>query len=317
MGKSKFLDMTDNTINHPNFIIGGTSAGGTSFLSAILVQHPQIYLPKDMRPEPHYFYKSWEYQKGVDYYLTRWFPSIPKTAIAVGERSSSYLFGGKSVAKKIFDAYPSMKFIFTLRSPVERTWANYRYTVLQGLEDLSFEDALMNEADRVKAQTGIWAEIQPHNYTGRGFYARQLRDYLEFFPKESILVIKSELLSSQTETELSKIYNFLGLSVQEFDFIRAPDHTSVNVINPKLQMDLRRYFGDRFDKVIEAIRREEGLDIFNKCSLDSEKLELLSRNMTGSKLPMPTAVRSYLNNLFAADLSDLSQIVDFDLSDWK
>ena len=27
----------------PNFLLGGTSAGGTSFLSAILLQHPQIY----------------------------------------------------------------------------------------------------------------------------------------------------------------------------------------------------------------------------------------------------------------------------------
>ena len=308
--------MANNIINHPNFIIGGTAAGGTSFLSAILVQHPQIYLPKDMRPEPHYFYKSWEYQKGLDYYLKRWFLSIPQDAIAIGERSSSYLFGGKSVAKKIFDTYPGMRFIFTLRSPVERTWANYRYTVLQGLEDLSFEDALKKEADRVAAQTGIWAEIQPHNYTGRGFYARQLRDYLTFFPKESILIIKSELLSSQTNTELRKIYNFLGLSVQEFDFIRAPDHTSNNVINPKLQMNLRHYFGNRFDKVIEAIRREEDLNIFNKCSLDSEKLELLLHNMKDSKAPMPTAARSYLNNLFAPDIAELSHLVDFDLSDW-
>ena len=44
------------------FIIGGTAASGTSYLSATLVQHPQIYLPQEMRPEPHFFYKSWEYK---------------------------------------------------------------------------------------------------------------------------------------------------------------------------------------------------------------------------------------------------------------
>jgi hypothetical protein len=303
--------------SHPNFIIGGTAAGGTSFLSAILVQHPQIYLPKEMRPEPHYFYKSWEYQKGIDCYLTRWFAGVPETTIAIGERSSSYLFGGETVAKKIFDAYPSMKFIFTLRNPIERTWANYRYTVLQGLEDLSFEDALRNEAARVAAQTGIWAEIQPHNYTGRGFYAAQLCDYLKYFPKESVLTIKSELLSSQTDAELRKIYKFLGLTNLDFDYVRAPDHTSVNVINPKLQKELRQYFGDRFDKLIEATRREEGLERFIISSRDAEKVALLSSNMTGNKVPMPSAARAYLTNLFAADISELGQLVDFDLSDWK
>lgn len=303
--------------NHPNFIIGGTAAGGTSFLSSILVQHPQIYLPKEMRPEPHYFYKSWEYQKGIDSYLTRWFVNVPETAIAIGERSSSYLFGGENVARKIFDAYPGMKFIFTLRNPIERTWANYRYTVLQGLEDLSFEDALRNEAARVAEQSGVWAEIQPHNYTGRGFYAKQLRDYLIFFPKESVLTIKSELLSSQTDVELKKIYKFLGLTTLNFEYVRVPDHTSVNVTNPKLQKELRQYFGDRFDKVIEATRREEALEKFIACSLDAEKLALLSNNMTGHKEPMPAVARAYLNNLFAADISDLRQFVDFDLSDWK
>jgi len=301
----------------PNFIIGGTAAGGTSFLSAILVQHPQIYLPKEMRPEPHYFYKSWEYQKGIGYYLSRWFSDVPSTAIAIGERSSSYLFGGDDIAKKIFDVYPSMKFIFTLRNPIERTWANYRYTVLQGLEDLSFEDALKNETARVSEQTGIWAEIQPFNYTGRGFYAAQLRDYLRFFPQESILTIKSELLSSQTDAELRKIYMFLNLTRLDFDYARAPDHTSVNVVNPKLQKELRQYFGDRFDKVIEATRREEDIEKFISCSLDAEKVALLSSNMTGKKIPMPAEARAYLTNTFASDIAELRQLVDFDLSDWK
>lgn len=301
----------------PNFIIGGTAAGGTSFLSSMLIQHPQIYLPKEMRPEPHFFYKSWEFEKGVNYYLERWFADIPSSSIAIGERSSSYLFGGRAVAEKIFNIYPRMKFIFTLRNPIERTWANYRYTVLQGLEDLSFEDALKNEASRISQQNGIWAEIQPHNYTGRGFYASQLCQYLNYFPAESILSIKSELLSTQTDLELSKITKFLNLSIVNFDYIRAPDHTSVSVFDPKLQKQLRGYFGDRFDKVIEAIRRNEDVEKFITSPLDMVKIKLLTNNMTGEKEAMPQAAREYLCQLFAEDIQSLSSLVDFDLSDWN
>jgi hypothetical protein len=302
---------------HPNFIIGGTAAGGTSFLSSILIQHPQIYLPKEMRPEPHFFYKSWEFEKGIDYYLQRWFSDIPTSSVAVGERSSSYLFGGKAVAEKIFNAYPRMKFIFTLRNPIERTWANYRYTVLQGLEDLSFEDALKNEETRISQQTGIWSEIQPHNYTGRGFYASQLRQYLNFFKSDAILPIKSELLSTQTDLELSKIYKFLGLRIVNFDYVRAPDHTSVNVLDPKLQKQLRSYFGDRFDKVIEATRRNEGFEKFITSPLDEIKIKLLKNNMTATKKRMPETAREYLRQLFAEDIKDLEGLVDFQLSDWN
>ena len=132
----------------PNFIIGGTSAGGTSFLTAAIIQHPDIYISKRMRPEPHYFYKSWEYQKGFQYYLDTWFSEYLGQK-AIGERSSSYIFGGEEVAEKIYKDLPDIKLIFIFRNPVERTWANYRVTVIQGLEELSFEDALKNEKQRI------------------------------------------------------------------------------------------------------------------------------------------------------------------------
>jgi len=304
-------------IKRPNFIIGGTAAGGTSFLAAILFQHPEIYLPAEMRPEPHYYYKSWEYKKGLDYYLSRWFHEVPDTAIAIGERSSSYLFGGSSVAQKIAADFPDMKFIFTLRNPIERTWANYRYTVLQGLEDLSFEEALEKEQERIEAQADIWAEIQPYNYTGRGYYAKQIKQYLDYFPRENIMLIKSELLSSQTSVELNKIYRFLGLSIFDFQHSNAPDHTSVNVVNPKLQMNLRKYFSDRFDKVIEAIRKEEKIDSLIVAHEDQEKINSLKNNLTSDKMPMPHSARTYLQKLFSKDIKDLEAFVDFQLADWK
>lgn len=301
----------------PNFIIGGTPAGGTSFLASILVQHPNIYLPKEMRPEPHYFYKSWEYEKGINYYLSRWFSEVPEAVKAIGERSSSYLFGGEIVAKKIAAEYPAMKFIFTLRNPIERAWANYRYTVLQGLEELTFEEALEKEPRRILNQTGIWAEIQPHNYTGRGFYGSQIEGFLKHFPVENLLIIKSELLSSQTEVEIQKILKFLGLGLSHFDYIRVSDHSSCNVKEPKLQMELRGYFRDSFDKVIEAVRREEKLDRFISSHQDAEKIDLLKNNMTGRKEPMPKSSRKFLQALFLEDLKLLQSYVDFDLSDWK
>lgn len=303
-------------VKKPNFIIGGTAAGGTSSLSAMLVQHPQIYLPKEMRPEPHYYYKSWEYEKGLSYYLSRWFHEVPDTAIAIGERSSSYLFGGSSVAQKIAADFPDMKFIFTLRNPIERTWANYRYTVLQGLEDLPFEEALEREQERIGSQTGIWAEIQPYNYTGRGYYAKKIKQYLDYFPRENMLLIKSELLSSQTSVELEKIYRFLGLSIFDFQHSNAPDHTSVNVVDPKLQMVLRNYFSERFDKVIEAIRREEKIDSFIVAPEDQEKINSLRNNLTSDKMPMPHSARAYLQELFSKDIEALQAMVDFQLSDW-
>ena len=124
----------------PNFIISGAVASGTSFLSHSIKDHPQIYLPKIMRPECGFFYKSWEYKKGLDYYRRRWF-SDAMDEIAVGERSSLYLHGVfNNVAQRIRNSYPDIKLIFCLRNPTERAFANYRFTTFSSYYGLSNRD---------------------------------------------------------------------------------------------------------------------------------------------------------------------------------
>lgn len=309
--------MNNQNQRHPNFLIGGTAAGGTSFLSSILVQHPEIYLPKQMRPEPHFFYKSWEFEKGPKNYLDQWFGEVPERCIAVGERSSSYLFGGSAVAKRIAHAYPEMRFIFTLRNPIERTWANYRYTVLEGLETLSFEDALLSEEARISEQEGVWAEIQPHNYTGRGLYAEQLLDYLHFFPAENLLIIQSEALAKDTELQLARIYEFLGLNTLELSYRVPPNHTSVNVVDPVLQARLRQQFGANFDAVIECVRKDLDFNILRLSDQHQSLLSQLKSNLTPSKFEMSDWARAYLDKFFQKDLSKLENLVEFDISDWR
>jgi len=303
-------------LDAPNFLIIGTAAGGTSFLAEKLVQHPEIYLPKEMRPEPHFFYKSWEYSKGLDYYRSRWFASVPKTCIAVGERSSSYLFGGSEVAARVQLAYPDMKFIAVLRNPIERAWANYRYTVLEGLEELSFMNALLMEKTRIAQQDGIWAEIQPFNYTGRGLYAHQILAFLEFFPKDSMMLVKSEDLAARTREVLIQIMQFLGISMTDFEFGPATDHTSVDIRDPRLQKQLRESIGKPYDRLVEAVRRNELDAVVAKETVDPELVDLFSSNLTSNKSVMSDEARSYLKEIFIEEIELLASLVPFSVSDW-
>ena len=98
----------------PNFLIAGAAASGTSFLSSILMQHTDIYLPKEMRPEPHFFYYSDKYAHGIEWYKKKWFSDVKKQS-AIGERSSSYLSQRKR--KRISQNLPNIKLIFVLRNP--------------------------------------------------------------------------------------------------------------------------------------------------------------------------------------------------------
>ena len=124
----------------PNFIIIGSCAGGTSFLSSILAQHKEIYLPKIQRPEPNFFHYTHKYKKSISSYLHEWFSNV-KNEKAIGERSS-LLLTSKLAPQRLYKHFPKIKIIATLRNPVERAWANYRFTCLEGLETNTFLNSL-------------------------------------------------------------------------------------------------------------------------------------------------------------------------------
>ena len=299
----------------PNFIIGGSAAAGTSFLGSAIIQHPDIYLPYPMEPECHFFLKSWEYEQGLSYYQEKWFSDV-SSEIAIGERSSSYLFGGDLVAQRIYEACPSVKLIFTVRNPIERTWGNYRFTVLQGLESLSFKDALEQERERIAQQTGRWSEIQPHNYTGRGKYGANLQAFLKYFPREQILVIKSEQMSANPQEVFRQVFNFLNVD-PNFSPCKSPEYVALSVKSPAKQVEFRELLGDRITPVLEAVRRKEDPVALAENDKECEIISELVKNLENTKFAMNYAEREYLQAYFENDISLLSKLTSLDFSDWN
>ncbi len=308
--------MNISSFRHPNFLIGGAAASGTSFLVDLLTQHPLIFLPKEMRPEPHFFYKDWEYEKGITYYCERWFSDVPKECVAVGEKSTSYLFGGEGVAKRIKQFYPDMKFVFLLRNPIERTWASYRYTVLQGLEPYSFREALDREQERVQKEKGYWAQIQPHNYTGRSMYGAQIKEFLDFFSIKNMLFLKSEYFFKNSEESIYDICDFLGIRRHRCIVSGVSHHSNYGVVDAALQVELRDYFAERFDFLIEKIRMDEDIFLFADSKSDKVKINQLKNNVTECEPNIPEDCRDYLKGIFKEDRFLLSKYVNFDLADW-
>lgn len=299
----------------PNFIIGGTAAGGTSFLGAAIIQHPDIYLPYPMEPECHFFLKSWEYDQGIEYYQRRWFSDVQGEK-AVGERSSSYLFGGAAVAKRIRAVVPDVKLVFTLRNPIARAWGNYRFTVLQGLEELSFVEALEREPERIAAQAGRWAEVQPHNYTGRGMYGRLLADYLAEFPREQVHLIKSEEMGKDPRKTFAALFQFLQVA-DDFQPQMPADYVALSVKDPVVQVKARAMFGQKITPILESIRREEDPSDFAGTAEERAMMKALIANVENVKHPIPEPALALLRAKFSEDLKLLETIVPFSIADWK
>lgn len=195
----------------PNFLIIGAARSGTTTLYSHLQEHPDVYLPANKRPEPHFFYKNSEYEKGLAYYEERNF-SAWSGQRAVGEASTSYVFGPE-VPKRIKSRLPSIKLICILRNPVERALSNYWHTIKSGIETLSFEEALLHEGHRKAelADTPL-GEIAPFAYVERGLYHHQLVRWLQEFDRAQMKIIIFDDFVAAPHATLVEVAQFLDIS---------------------------------------------------------------------------------------------------------
>jgi len=297
----------------PNFLIAGGVATGTSFLSAALAHHPEVYLPQIQRPEPNFFHYSWKFNQGIDWYLNTWFHQVGSEK-AIGERSSLLLTSDVS-PKRIVEALGEIQLIFCLRNPIERAWGNYRFSVLEGLESLSFDDAISDENERIAEAVGVWAEVQPHAYLARSRYASFLRQYLEIFGSERILLIKSEELGRNPRETLANVLRFLGVD-SSIDLPLPANYSSPSVVSRSTQVELREYFGDRFPEIVESIRQEKGFPDRNARAEDKANFSRLKGNLRADKEPLSDSTRARLRQLFETEVAELASLVDFAVEDW-
>lgn len=235
----------------PNFLIIGAARSGTTTAYSHLQRHPDIYLPVNKRPEPHFFLKEAEYAKGLGYYSQRWFSAVGDQ-VAVGEASTSYLYGERVPARVAADLR-GVRVLCMLRNPVDRAFSNYWHSVRNGLEKLSFDEAIAREADRETEIAGTpLAEIAPFAYIGRGLYFEQLSRWLRYIPRERLHLSIFDDFVAEPRGELAAIASFLGAAPEclpdmpvEAENRSTPDEQTMSAatrdtILRRLELDLRR-----------------------------------------------------------------------------
>lgn len=300
-------------LKEPNFLICGTCAAGCSQLTAVLKQHPEVFLPENHRPEPHFFYKDYEYEKGVKYYLEKYFSDVSDEK-AIGETSGSYMMG-LNTAIRIFNHFPNMKIILQLRSPALRAYANYRATVVHGLEPLDFEEALYAENRRIKGYQGIWKYARPFSYMERSLYYKQLINYLNVFPKENILIFKSEDTRRNPNKAFETCFEFVGVD-NKFLPVLPPTYSNRSVKDRFLQTKIRDQLGSKIDLIVDCVEKE--IDPMQLASSKEEEkiIKQFQNNLQETLAPIPENAKKYMNTIFTEERESLSKILPFDISEW-
>ena len=228
----------------PDFIIGGAPRAGTTWLYELLDRHPEIRMAKPLKPEPKFFLRDDEYDKGLQYYSNRWFDGIDDLKI-VGEKSTDYL-ESSAAASRIAKDLPHVKLIFLLREPVSRAYSNYLWSKMNGLETEDFATALRLEGKRERELPDGLKFTRPFSYFSRGLYADLLEPYFNRFMEHQLLIARYEDITERPSAVAEAVHRFLAVSPQ------PADAEGLGVINPSardvrgLEDDVRRELSARY-----------------------------------------------------------------------
>ena len=313
--------------NHPNFFLVGVVKGGTTSLHHYLDQHPEIYMSPVKETNffsrndinPTIFSKAYAHDVNVDLkkYLSkkkkekihiahvtqqsdyfRLFSKVDKET-AIGEASNSYLLY-PTAPKLIREAYPKAKIMVMLRNPVERAYSQYIMNIRLG-KTLETDFIHEIQQDNQKEIRGWGAN---HQYLYIGKYHKQIKRYLDIFPREQVLICWYDEYRRQPEKVLNSICNFLEV---RSDFVPNTNEKLNTAGVPKYGK--LNYYINQNGLVSWAKRKfpRSWRKPFKKMMYSTEQ----------SDIPKMTAdEREWLINYYREDIMNLSGLLNRDLSDW-
>jgi hypothetical protein len=243
----------------PGYLIVGTKRGGSTSIAHWVEKHPQV-APCRLTKGTHYF--DVNFQRGWQWYLSC-FPQQHNGIRITGEASPYYMFHPLSV-ERIARALPDVRIIVSLREPVARAWSHHQYERQQGFEDRSFAEAVALEGQRLRGEEDLLRanpryESYAHRhytYVQRGHYAEQLERLYEHFPREQVLVVRSESMFAEPQRELARVWAHLGLDPVRLDGLDRykATHTPMD-IPPELHqhlIDHYRPWNERLQQLLGA-----------------------------------------------------------------
>lgn len=198
--------LTDQAAKIANFLVIANKRCGTSWLNRNLAEHPEIFMTKSKGV--HFFDKH--YDRGIQFYA-EFFQDVNDEK-RIGEVEHSY-FWNDSVPKRIYEELGIIPMIMSLRQPVERAYSHFqlaRRFLPKGDISYNFETAFRE------------AMVEDLAIVTWGYYGKQLKKYLEWFPIDTFCIIKFEQITDEPVETIHQVYRFLDVD---------PDFTSLYVNN--------------------------------------------------------------------------------------
>jgi hypothetical protein len=199
------------------FLLGGVQKAGTTALAAALASHPGVALPAGK--EAHVFdapdFDDGEDSAGVDRRFRAAFPeeSWADGSLRLGDATPITVFRPKLVAR-VARYNPAMRWIILLREPVDRAISQWHMERARGNERLPLWASFLAEPWRLRGHEDDFSDGSPlrhHSYLARGRYRAQCTALFRHFPREQVLLLRTEWLANAPEATLRAVWAHLAL----------------------------------------------------------------------------------------------------------
>jgi len=251
----------------PDFLIIGVPRAGTTSLYNYLIKHPMI-MPS-LWKEVAFFSKH--YDKGSTWYKSHFPLKLVKKSnnsnekkILTGEASPNYLYH-PSAPKRIHELIPKVRIILLLRNPVDRANSHYWQSVRKRREASSFESIIEKQMteeplDDEKVFLPGGGDFS-NRYISGGIYSARIERFFEFFPKDQILILRSEDLYENPELIYKQTLEFLNLPEFEIKgFTKYNYHTDQKKMDNTIRQKLIDYYKPHNQRLYKLLNRDFNWD---------------------------------------------------------
>lgn len=297
-------------------MIGGVTKAGTTSLHYYLSQHPDIYMSEVK--EPWFFVLH--YDKGIAYYENTYFSGV-KNEKVIGEATPGYL-DIPNAKVRIKKYYPDMKFIFILRDPIDRAYSHWQMNRRNSYDSYPFLKAV-NEAISLLPQTSddLFTEnrlktfFDPNNldknnparerYITSGFYAEQVKGFIDLFGEEQIKIFLFEDLKQNPTKLLSECIQFLGVdnSIADINLEKQNEHRR------SLTGTVSQYIGNKNATKLVRMLPKNQLSFIRKMARPFMKVT--------KKEAMSEQERAILRDIYKQHNDELSKLIGRNLDHWN
>jgi hypothetical protein len=265
----------------------GPQKSGTTWVYECLLEHPEVCCP----PKDTIHYYDMFYARGPVWYARSFLAALPGQKLL--DPTPSYLRSTWAPRRMAADN-PGAKIIVCLRDPIERAFSHYWHEKKKLTIRFDFTDVLKN-----------YDLFQ--SYLEPGFYAEHIERFLDYYPKESILVQRFEHLQKNPRGFLGELLSFTGLSE---DFEPSILHRKRNAASPSQTV---------FSRIVGEVT-EKGMRVLPDSIATGVQNTSVYRLLSGRREYLdgvPPELYGQLLEICEPEICRLEDLLDIRLDEWK